>query len=358
MIDARGNFDGVGAGLADDAEANDLFAIEAHNGGGVFRRKGDLRHIPEAHIVADDGAGDVPFRYGGGVGTDDEFLIAGPEAARGDIEGHLLKNGDKVWNGQAEGRKPEGVENNAQGALAVPEQGHIGDPIKGNEFGDDVLFHQARQGGAVVAIRADGDANDFLRIFVGLENRQLFHGVGQLPGDPANGLSDVGRGPIKIDPGTEFNADSGIVFLRGRADIQYAGHPGDGPLDQARDFRIHGFRRRAGEFDANAYDGAVDVRKLPDLHGEQSGQAGDDHQEIEDHDEPGPSNPQGGQVIDGIAHGLSPRCAGRPGHLGPGPRGSAASRRRPGAWLAPLRSQSARRLSEVHQRGCVPLGAG
>ena len=292
-----GDVDRVRPGLPDDAEADDAPSALAHVGLRILRPEEHLGHVADCHGVADGQAADLIGGDHRGVGTHDELLVLGAEAAGGQVEGSVSEHGGDIAHGQAERGQAQGIDHHAQHALAVAEQVDRGNTVDGDQGGDDVLLDDPGERLFAQGLARRGEAHDGAGIGVGLDDGELLHGFGELPLDPADGLAHVARRGVEVDVGREDHANAEIALLARRAHLLDAGDARHGALDQGRHLDVDGLRRCAGKVAAHGDDGAVDVGKLAHFHAADGGEPGQRDQQVDHQDQQRPADREGGKVL-------------------------------------------------------------
>ena len=112
-----------------------------------------------------------------------------------------------------------------------------------------------------------------MRVIVCLDDNDLFDAFRQAPRYAAHGLPDVRGSGVEIRARTKFDVHASGVFLGSGTYVLDTRDTRNRSLEQADDFRIHGFRRRAGIAGANGHERPVDVRKLAYFDGQHRGDA-------------------------------------------------------------------------------------
>ena len=268
LMHAFGDFERVAGGGADDAHADAAFAIGAQHG---FVRGGSQRHA--GHVT--DGDIGAEFEVFEGFGCDHrggcphvDGLAAAFQIAGGHVKGHVAKGAGHVGEGQAAAGQFQLVDIDAKDRLAVAidlQVGHAGDR---DQAVFDLIAHQLGQILRAARVRGDGDPHHRIGIGVGLDDLRLVRVIGQVIGNPRDGIAGVVGGHVEIDAVGEFQRDAAASVAGLGRDGAHARHAAHGAFDAAGQFLIHGFRRGPREVGGHGDDGAVHIGQFAHFNAE------------------------------------------------------------------------------------------
>ena len=128
---------------------------------------------------------------------------------------------------------------------------------------------------------------------IGFHDGDRVDAIRQISFNPRHGFADIIRRQIQIHVRPKFRTNAHIIFFTGRLDGFHPRHPRHRTFNNAGDFGIHGFRRRAVKKSAYHNYWAIHIRQFAHFDSKKSRKPGNDDQQVQHHDQSGPTNRQG-----------------------------------------------------------------
>ncbi len=262
-FDPARNFQRVGGRLLDDTEADRFVAADTHDLAVLVRPRGGVANILQTNRIAvrrDDHIVEIFRRTQVGAGLHGEFALRALDAPSRRFDVLVEERVLDVLNGQSLRREPLPVEPDPHRVLALAaddDRRHAGQRL---ERVRQVAVGEIGDVHGRLAIAADRDPDDRLRIRFDLGDDGFVDGRRQLLADAGDAVADVGCRGIDFAVGQEGNRNLADFLPAVGLDGLDAFDAGQGIFQRLRYRAFDHLRRRPLVHRAHRDNGRVDVR--------------------------------------------------------------------------------------------------